>query len=267
VNLFTVGAARLGRSWFSEDDTMHRIARAFAAAAAILILGSAAHALDLNRPPFELPNPTIEPGVIDPTNPCVLHPELCEPQNPCEEFPELCQPEPPDPCEANPILCNPIDLCEIAPQLCSEDPPVLEPADPTPNLFGGAIVRADGQKVAESFVVELSFDTTAKTFSMIDGESGAIYTGNLAPKGKSGRKFTLFLDDPSKTEFVDFVASRGAAAAGSPAGSVLGDTTKIVLKLDETGAIESLKIKSQVLTSGVGEVVYKTNMTPTEDQP
>ena len=130
--------------------------------------------------------------------------------------------------------------------------------------LGSALGRRFGK---EGFSVALSFDTTAKTFSLIDAESADIYTGNLAPKGPSGRKFTLFLDGPSKDAFVDYVASRGAAAAGSPAGTVLGDTTKIVLKVDEAGAIESLKIKSQVLTSGVGEVVFKTLMTPSEDRP
>ena len=247
---------------------MHRIARAFAAAACLILCAGAASALDLNRPPINLPTQPIEPGVIDPANPCILHPEFCEPQDPCLEFPQLCEPPPPpDPCEINPILCEPVDICEIAPQLCEEEPPVLEPADPSPNLFGGAIVRVDGLKIIENLAIELTFDTTAKTFAMIDGESAAIYTGNLTPKGSSGRKFTLFLDAGSKSAFVDFAASRGAAAAGSPAGTVLGDTTKIVLKLDESGAIESLKIKSQVLTSGVGEVVYKTNMAPTQDQP
>jgi hypothetical protein len=246
---------------------MDRIARAFAAAAATLILGgSAAHALDLNRPPLDLPGGgKIEPGVLDPTDLCTLHPQLCQPVDPCIQNPQLCQP-PPDPCASNPILC-PIDLCEIAPQLCSEDPPVLEPLPPSPNLTGNVVLRVQGQKVAETFGVALSFDTTSNTFSMADSGSGDFYTGNLAPKGPSGRKFTLFLDAASSDAFHAFVAERGAATAGSPAGSVVGSSDKLVLKLDETGAIESLKIKSQVLTTGIGEVVYKTNMAPVEDQP
>jgi hypothetical protein len=249
---------------------MNRIARAFAAAAATLILGgSAAHALDLNRPPLDLPGGgKIEPGVLDPTDLCLLNPGLCEPLDPCIQFPELCQPQPPpDPCASNPLLC-PIDLCEIAPQLCSEDPPVLEPVPPSPNLAGNVVVRAQGVKVIATFGVALSFDTTSNTFSMADSGTGDFYTGNLAPKGPSGRKFTLFLDAASSNAFHEFVAGRGADAAGSSSpGSVAGNSTKIVLKLDETGAVESLKIKSQVLTTGIGEVVFKTNMAPVEDQP
>jgi hypothetical protein len=46
---------------------------------------------------------------------------------------------------------------------------------------------------------------------------------------------------------------------------VLGDSTRLVLKLDAEGAV-SLKIRSEVLTSGPGTVVYKTTLTPVEER-
>ena len=241
---------------------MRRIARAFAAASCLLLAASAVQAAELDRPPFQPPVGPIEPGILDPIDSCLLRPELCnQPPDPCLENPELCQPEPPDPCDLTPaILC----VCELAPALC-EDLPELEPVEPAGHaLFGNAVVRAEGIKVVEAFPAELSFDTTAHTFLLMD-ELGAVYTGNLAPKGKSGRKFSLFLDDASSDAFTAFVAARGAAAAGSPAGTVLGDSTRLVLKLDEAGAV-SLKIRSDVLTSGVGAVVFKVTLTPSEER-
>jgi hypothetical protein len=241
---------------------MRRVARAFAAASCLLLAAAAVQAAELDRPPFQAPVGPIEPGILDPIDPCLLHPELCgPPPDPCLENPELCQPEPPDPCDLAPGLC----VCKLAPALC-EDPPVLEPAEPVGHhLFGGAVVKAEGIKVFEGFPATLSFDTSARTFLLMT-ELGAVYTGNLAPKGKSGRKFSLFLDDASSDAFTAFVAARGAAAAGDSAGTVLGDSTRFVLKLDEAGAV-SLKIRSDVLTSGVGNVVFKVTLTPSEDRP
>jgi hypothetical protein len=227
------------------------------AAAALALFGSmVAHAAPLDRPPFQAPVGPIEPGILDPVDSCLLHPELCGPPDvppdPCVENPELCQPEPPDPCLTNPILC--------------EDPPIAE--DPTAeppeqetfahSLAGTARVKGDGFKASEPYTLLLNFDTAARTFSAMDG-SGTLYVGNLAPKGKKGVKFSLFLDEASVDAFAADVAGRGAAASGRPAGSVLGDSSKLTLKLNEDGSV-SLKIKSEVLVSGVGEVVFKANL-------
>jgi hypothetical protein len=232
---------------------MRRLARAFAAS--LLLLGAAdVQALDLNRPPFQAPVGPIEPGILDPVDQCLRFPQLCNPgdppPDPCLENPELC--EPPDPCELNPDLCEP-DVCDVSPVLC-EDPPILEPEEPAARHLGGnVILRVGGAKFDLGFGVDLSLDDV--TFSMlIDGAE--LVTGRVVPKGKSGRKFTLFLDKPSSDAFTALVAARGGAVASQPEGTVLGDTTKIVLKLDAEGNA-TLKIKSQVLTSGVGEVVFK----------
>ena len=42
---------------------------------------------------------------------------------------------------------------------------------------------------------------------------------------------------------------------------MIGGTTKLVLKIDTSG-VRSLKVKSEVLSSGLGEVVYKANLVP-----
>jgi hypothetical protein len=241
---------------------MRRTARAFAAASIVLFGAAAVQAAKLDRPPFQAPAGPIEPGVLDPTDQCLLHPQLCDPTepppNPCIENPELCVPQ--DPCEQNPELCDPVDPCELDPTLCEEEPPVAEEPPQAPGIpFSGAsVTRVDGVKLFETFPATLSFSTAAGTFLMMDS-NGAVYTGNLAPKGKSGRKFTMFLDGPSSDAFTAFVADHGAAVAGSPAGTVLGDTSKLVLKLEDEGAV-SVKIRSEVLTSSLGAIVFKARL-------
>jgi len=242
---------------------MRRTARAFAAASIVLFGAAAVQAAKLDRPPFQAPAGPIEPGVLDPTNQCLLHPQLCDPTepppNPCLENPELCEPQ--DPCEQNPELCDPVDPCELDPTLCEEEPPVAEDPPQVPRIpfAGPAITRVDGIKVVEDFPAKLNFSTAAGTFLMMD-PNGAIYAGNLTPKGKSGRKFTMFLDGPSSDAFTAFVADRGAAVAGSPAGTVLGDTSKLVLKYEGNGEV-SVKIRSEVLTDSLGAIVFKATLT------
>lgn len=234
-----------------------------AAAAFAFLGGVASQAAPLDRPPFfggdSVP---IEPGVLDPVDDCFRFPELCGPPdvppNPCIENPDLCQPEPPDPCVISPISCEDPPV--------GEDPPIAEdPGDETPeqetfahSLAGTARVKGDGFKASEPYTLLLNFDTAARTFSAMDG-NGTLYVGNLAPKGKKGVKFSLFFDEASGDEFAADVAGRGAAASGRAAGSVLGDSAKLTLKLNEDGSA-SLKIKSEVLVSGVGEVVFKANL-------
>jgi hypothetical protein len=243
---------------------MLRAARAFAAALSLLLAAATAQAAGLNRPPFEIPSGPIEPGVIDPTNPCIFHPELCPenppvpPPDPCIENPEICEPEPPPPGDT---------LCDLSPALCDDDIPtvVLPTAPVTTGLFGAAKVKAGGVKVFEGFFLSLSYDETAGTFMAID-ESQNAYTGHLTSTGNTGRKFTLFLDDGSGDVFAQYVAERGAAAAGSQGGTLAGHTTKWTLKLRADGSV-ALKIRSDVLLSGVGEIVFKANLTPSEDRP
>jgi hypothetical protein len=250
-----------------------------AAAAAFALFGTlASEAAPLDRPPFSggdsIP---IEPGVLDPVNDCLRFPSLCEPTepppDPCVTNPGLC-PDPPPPCTGR--FC-PNDFCERFPVLC-EDLPVLEPADPPVadpgdeepgdeepgeqetfdhSLAGNARVKVNGAKATEAYTLLLNVDTTARTFSAMDGD-GTLYTGNLAPKGTKGVKFSLFLDAASSDALEADVAGRVAAAPGvTPA--PLGGSAKLTLRLNEDGTV-SLKIKSEVLVAGVGEVVFKANL-------
>jgi hypothetical protein len=193
-------------------------------------------------------------------DPCDIVPLLCEPIDPCELAPELC--EPPDPCETNPLLCNPIDVCELAPQLCEGEPPVLEPEEPeevfpfASILTGTAKVKGDGFKTEQNYQFAIVFSDTA--FTAFDDQ--ASYAGSLVAKGTSGAKFQIYLDTGSSDAFTEQVAGRAAAATGRAAGPVLGDSTKLILRRREDGTA-SLKIKSEVLVSGLGEVVFKANVT------
>ena len=249
-----------------------------AAAASFALVGAlASQAAPLDRPPFHGGGSVpIEPGVLDPANDCFRFPELCGPpdvpRDPCLENPELCQPEPPEPCAGNPRLCDPVDVCRLVPALC-EEPPVAEepgtepPANEPPeqevfdhSLAGNAKVKGDGFKTSEPFTLLLNVDTTARTFSALDG-AGTVYTGNLASKGTKGVKFSLFLDPASSDVLSADVAGRGLAAAGLPGGTLAGGASKLTLRLAEDGST-SLKIKSEVLVSGLGVVVFKANLLP-----
>jgi len=184
--------------------------------------------------------------VLEPVDPCLLNPQLCEP------------PPPPDPCVADPASCEPVDPCEVT--ACDEEPPVAEPPAPSfsHELTGNAQVKAGGEKSSEPYTLSLNVDTSGLTFSAMDGD-GTLYTGRLAPKGKKGVKFQLFLDQTSDAAFSADVAARGGVVSGRTAGSVLGQSGKLVLKLLEDGSA-SLKIKREVLAANVGEVVFKANL-------
>jgi len=187
--------------------------------------------------------------------------------DPCDLIPGLCDDDPPpppeDPCVLNPLLCGPVvDICDIAPSLCDGTlPPIVEdPPAPTfdhsANLQGSAKVRGSDFATVQPFSLTVSFD--ASTFMAVDGE-GHVYTGHLSPKGTQGTKFQLFLDDGSQSAFSDEVAGRATDASGRSAGSVLGSSTKLILKLRPDGTA-SLKTKANVLFQGVGEVVFKANL-------
>lgn len=220
----------------------------------------------LDRAPFEPGTTPIEPGILDPVNDCFRFPQLCDPPppppDPCLVDPASCEPEPPCPG----IRCHPLPLCEISPSLC-EDPPVVDPEDEDPpeqevfdhSLTGTAKVKARAGKSKEPYTLLLTTDTTALTFSAMD-EAGTLYTGSLVPKGKKGVKFKLFLDSGSSTLFEADVASRGLAASGLPSAPPSGGATKLTLTLNEDGTA-SLKMKSEVVVPGVGEIVFKANLT------
>jgi hypothetical protein len=198
---------------------------------------------------------------------------LCVPVDPepgdgfCDRFPEspICEEPPVDPGDPEP----PISFCDRFPEspICNpeEEPPVIDPCpSPTsclptfPNnaaLTGSAKVKGEDFNATEAFELQVNFDDA--TFLAIDGDT--VYFGNLSPKGPSGKKFQLFLDDGSSDAFSADVAARAATASGRAAGSVLGDSSKIILKLKSDGSA-SLKIKSNVLVTGIGEVVFKANL-------
>jgi hypothetical protein len=122
-------------------------------------------------------------------------------------------------------------------------------------MFGRSTLRVGVQKESEGRSVELAYDLEAQTFAL---EMGIVFTGRLAPKGKSGRKFTLFLDPGSHETFAALVAKLGNALTNRSPEGVAGDLTTLVMKLDENG-LPSLRIKSQVRTNGIGTVVFKLN--------
>jgi hypothetical protein len=248
---------------------MLRITVIAAAASFALLGGAASQAAPLDQPPFHGGDSVpIEPGVLDPVNDCLRFPELCGPPDvppdPCQVDPSLCDPEPPDPCVGR--LC-PVDVCDVFPSLC-EDPPIADPGSEPPEppeqevfdhaLAGSAKVKANGRKTSEPYALLLNVDTAAQTFSAMDG-SGTVYSGNLAPKGTKGVKFSLFLDEASSDGFEADVAGRGVAASGLPGGTLAGGSSKLTLRLNEDGTV-SLKIKSEVLVTGVGTVVFKANL-------
>jgi hypothetical protein len=142
----------------------------------------------------------------------------------------------------------------LEPAAPEEEPPVA--VEPTATaMFGRATLRVGAQKEGEGRSVKLAYDLEAETFAL---EMGIVFTGHLAPKGKSGRKFTLFLDEDSHETFAALIAKLGNALTNRSPESITGDVTTLVMKLDENG-LPSIKIKSQVLTSGIGPVVFKLN--------
>jgi hypothetical protein len=153
----------------------------------------------------------------------------------------------------------PTDRCIVSPASC-EEPPVAEPPAPSfsHEVVGSARLKGDGFKVSQPYVLQIHFDTSARTFLAMDGD-GTLYSGRLAPKGKKGDRFKVFMDDGTDDAFAADVAARGAAAAGRTAGSVLGKSSQIVLKLGPNGSA-SLRIKSDVLVTGIGEVGFKANL-------
>lgn len=168
--------------------------------------------------------------------------------------------EPPiDRCELDPRQCQPINPCLQSPVSC-EDPPVAEPPAPTfsHEFAGSARLKGDGFRAIQPYTLQMSFDTSALTLLAMDAD-GTLYSGHLVPKGTKGTKFKLFLDDPSGDALAADVAARAASASGRSADTVLGGSSKLTLKLSKDGSA-SLKIESEVLVNGMGEVSFDANL-------
>jgi hypothetical protein len=194
----------------------------------------------------------------DPEDPCELDPASCEP-DPCELDPASCEP---DPCELDPASCEP-DPCELDPASCEPDPCELDPASCEPealdqwaDLAGTGVVKADGSRERAEASMDLYFGT--ESFMLVP-ESCVFLTGALLPKGTKGNKFQLFLDDASRSTYASFVAERAAGLRRLAPAHVLGESSKLILKLRHDGSAV-LRIKSQVLLFGVDEVVFKANL-------
>jgi hypothetical protein len=150
------------------------------------------------------------------------------------------------------------------------DPDAPQPVEPEPaadsepttasslELAGSAKVKGEAFKTSGVYSLQLSFDTAARTFLATDAD-GTVYAGNLAPKGQKGHKFALFLDDGSRDALSADVAARGAAASGLAPGSVLGESSKLTLRIREDGSA-SLEIKGEVLVAPLGRVVFKARL-------
>jgi hypothetical protein len=213
-------------------------------ALALLAAGTGARAL----PPTDIPDLT--GGIIEPPiDPCDLDPDLCVPD-----------PEPPT------------SICDRFPALCvNEDPPVFEPpeeplAPVLPLILGGtARIKGTGFRTSEPYGLRMNADPDAGTFLAMD-EHGTLYSGHLVPKGTQGDKFKLFLDEPSSQAFGASVAATAATATGRSAGAVLGESSKLTLKVNEDGSL-SLKIKSQLLVGGLGELAFKANLVEAQPDP
>jgi hypothetical protein len=120
---------------------------------------------------------------------------------------------------------------------------------------GAATLKGDGFKARSAYSLQLNLDVAALTFFAMDSD-GTFLAGQLAPQGKSGKKFRLFLDDTSSEALAAKVAARGAAASGLAAGTQLGSSSTVRLKVHDDGSV-ALRIKSEALMSGMGAVVFK----------
>jgi hypothetical protein len=125
-------------------------------------------------------------------------------------------------------------------------------------LAGAATVKGGGVKARSDYSLQLNLDVAALTFFALDSDS-TLFAGRLAPQGKSGKKFRLFLDDASSESLAAKVAARGAAASGLAAGTRLGNSSTLTLKIHDDGSV-TLRIKSKAFTSGMGPVVFKAKL-------
>jgi Abnormal spindle-like microcephaly-assoc'd, ASPM-SPD-2-Hydin len=159
-------------------------------------------------------------------------------------------------------ICNldpSLPVLEIPPQE-PPAPPAEEPPAPTFSLSleGTARVTAANVRSRADYVLQLNVDTDALTFSAMDGD-GTLYSGHLAPKSPKGTKFSLFLDSASAGAFAADVAARGATLAGQSSPTLLGSDAQIVFKQKADGSA-SLRIKSTVLVTGMGEVTFNAKL-------
>ena len=125
-------------------------------------------------------------------------------------------------------------------------------------LAGAATLKGDGLKARSAYSLQLNLDVAALTFVAMDSD-GTFFAGQLAPQGKSGKKFRLLLEDTSSAALAAKVAARGAAASGLAAGTELENSSTGKLRVHDDGSV-ALRIKSEALTSGMGAVVFKAKL-------
>jgi hypothetical protein len=136
----------------------------------------------------------------------------------------------------------------------TENEPPVVPAPPLAALDGTSLLRATGVAVRDALPMTLTFDADRTVFVLADAE-GHYFTGHLVRKGARGNRFALYFHPDSRDAFVSAVAARATSAAGRPGTRVLGKSLRLELREDE-GAL-ALKIKANVLTVSLGEVVFK----------
>jgi hypothetical protein len=133
------------------------------------------------------------------------------------------------------------------------------------SFAGSARVKGHGFKTSQPYTLQVNLDTSALNFLAMDG-GGTLYSGHVGPKGRSSHSLALFLDGGSSDALATDVVARAASASSRSAGRVLGGSSSLVLTVKEDGSA-SLKIRSEVLVDGMGTVVLKANLTPTDASP
>jgi hypothetical protein len=139
-------------------------------------------------------------------------------------------------------------------------PPRAEATGAQALLDGARKLRAGDLALRDPFPATLTFDTEAATFSLAVEllEEDVLLTGHLVAKGTKSNRFKLFLDAGSRDLFTDLLAKQARTAAGRAFGAVLGENVRLELTLDAAAA--RLKVKCNILTAALGEIVFKANL-------
>ena len=133
------------------------------------------------------------------------------------------------------------------------------------SFAGSVCVKRQGFTSSQPYTLQVNFDASALSFLAMDA-AGTLYSGHMGPKGRSSHSLALFLDGGSSDALASDVAARAVSAAGRSAGRVLGSSSSLVVTVKDDGSA-SLKIESEVLVEGMGSVVLKANLTPTDAAP
>jgi hypothetical protein len=132
--------------------------------------------------------------------------------------------------------------------------------------FAGSVsVKGEGFKTSQPYSLQVNFDAAELSFLAMD-VGGTLYSGHMGPRGRSRHSLALFLDGDSNDALATDAAARAASASNRSAGRVLGGSSRLVVTVKENGSV-SLKIRSEVLVDGMGTVVLKANLTPTDAAP